>query len=77
MRNVLSMDEGLDLLTATGFRKAVSCLTLGDRHDVISALLDYHLMGKVKAEMDQFMEGLETLGFFDAVKRNPKLFYST
>ena len=28
-------------------------------------------MAKVKAEMDQFKEGLNVLGFLDTVKRNP------
>ena len=74
MQNVFAMDEGVDLLMATGFRKAISLLTLEDRPNVVSALLDYHLMGKVKAEMDQLIEGLNTSGFLDALKRNPVLF---
>lgn len=68
------MDEAMDMLTATGFRKAVSWLTLSDRSNVVSALLGFHLMGKVKAEMDQLREGLEVLGFLTALKKNPKLF---
>ena len=74
LKNAFFMDEALDLLTSTGFRKAVSSLTLADRQYLTSALLDYHLMGKVKAEMDQFIEGLSTLGFLDAVRKNPQVF---
>lgn len=30
-------------------------------------------MAKMKAEMDQFKEGLNVLGFLDTVKRNPDM----
>ena len=74
IRNVFAMDEGLELLLSTGFRKAMSCLTLGDRSCITHALLDYHLMGRVKMEMDQFREGLEILGFLECVKKNSAIF---
>ena len=67
------MDEGLDLLVATGFRKPVCSLTLSDRPSVINALLNYHLIAKVKTELDQFREGLDTFGFFYMVKRDPDI----
>ena len=56
---------------ATGFRKSVCSLKVTDRPMILSALVEYHLMAKVKAEMDQFKEGLNVLGFLDTVKRNP------
>lgn len=59
MQNVFAMEEGLDLLLLTGFRKAVSSLTLGDCSCLVNALLDFHLMGRVK---------------MDAVKENVDLF---
>lgn len=68
-----SIDEGASLLIETGYRKAVCSMTLSDRPTVLSALLDYHLMIKVKAEMDQFKEGLQTLGFLEAVQSDPSL----
>lgn len=37
-------------------------------------LLDYHLILKVKAAMDQFIEGLEHLGVFTEVRKNPVMF---
>lgn len=68
---LFQMDEALDLLMATGYRnKAVKDLTLDDRSSVVTALLDYHLMAKVKAKMDQYKDGLSTLGFFDMMKQN-------
>ena len=55
---------------ATGYRKAVADLTVNDCSSVVKALLDYHLMTKVKAEMDQFRDGLSTFGFLDMMKTN-------
>ena len=37
-------------------------------------MLDYHLMAKVKNEMDQFCEGLNTLGFLKAMRATPNIF---
>ena len=68
-----SIDEGSSLLNDTGYRKAVCSLTLSDRPAIISALLDYHLMIKVKAEMDQFKEGLQTLGYLKVLQLDPSL----
>ena len=45
--------EELDLLMVTGYRKAVAMLTTNDCATLSVALLDYHLMFKVKMEMDQ------------------------
>ena len=48
-------------------------LTTEDRAVLSTALLDYHLMVKVKMEMDEFREGLQTLGTLDMIKENPSL----
>lgn len=63
----------MDLLVATGFRKPVCNLKITDRLAILSALVEYHLMAKMKAEMDQFKEGLNALGFLDIVRRNTSL----
>ena len=63
----LSIDEGASLLNDTGYRKALCSLKLSDRHR------DYHLMIKVKAEMDQFKEGLQSLGYLECLQSNPSL----
>ena len=46
-------------------------LTIGDRNDIKNALLNYHLIAQVKAEIDQFVEGLPTFGFLSFVKADP------
>ena len=63
----------MDLLAATGFRKPLCNLKIADRPAILSALVEYHLMAKMKAEMDQFKEGLSVLGFLDTVRRKPDL----
>jgi hypothetical protein len=70
---VFAIDEGMDLLVATGFRKPLCSLKIIDRPAILSALMEYHLMAKMKAEMDQFKEGLNVLGFLDVVKRKTNL----
>ena len=74
LKVLFAMDEALDLLLTTGFRKPISRLTISDRFNLIAALLDYHLMAKAKAEMDQFCEGLNTLGFLKAMRATPSIF---
>eukprot|EP00731_Ephydatia_muelleri_P016435 Em0009g859a len=43
------------------------------KDDIVSTLIDYHLILKVKACMDQFCEGLETLGVGSIVRKNPSV----
>ena len=64
MRNIFAMDEAFDYLSATGFRKPIVNLTTNDVKELKSALLDYHLMVKVKAELDQYCDGLKTFNFW-------------
>lgn len=74
VQNVFAIDEAMELLAATGFRKAVPRLKLEDCSTLVSALVNYHFMGKVKAEMDQLRDGLEALGFLSTLRHNPDIF---
>ena len=65
------MVDGLQLLYDTGFPKSINDVRVSDKRRLLSALIDYHLMVKVKAEMDQYREGLQTLGFLEVLKSNP------
>ena len=73
---VLAVDEAMELLVSTGFRKPVSQLGMTDVEDVIMVLLEYHLFVKVKAEIDQFVDGLKTLGFLGCLMKNPSMWES-
>ena len=67
------MDEALDLLVQTGYRKRVAYLTLGDVPSVSNALVEYHCLIKVKAAMDQFRNGLKALGFLEMIQNCPAI----
>ena len=69
----LSIDEIESLLCETEYRKPLKKIKLEDKEEVISILLDYYLIIKHKCCLDQFGEGLQTLGILSAVQRNPCL----
>ena len=61
-------DDNANLLLETGCDKPMQTLGLQDISDVRAAMTDYHCMLKVKAAMDQFMEGLDMGGVAEYVK---------
>ena len=69
MQVTLEIDEAMALLTEAGFRK----LTLDDKPEIRSTLLDYHLMVKVTMHMNQFAEGLKELKILDSICAQPLL----
>ena len=70
---LFGIDEAAALLLQTGFRRPVIQLTLADKADLKSDVLDYHCKLKVKAPMDQYAEGLQQLKVQDLVQRFPLL----
>ena len=70
---MFSIDEAADLLSQTGYRIAITRLTMGDKMGVKSALIDYHYMVKVKAATDQYKDGLNELGVLSMVQENPSV----
>ena len=72
LRQVFDIDDALPLLYDTGFNKSISDLRLTDKTSMITSLIDYHLMVKVKAQMDQLKEGLCALGFLDLLMKTPE-----
>ena len=72
MRNIFddeNQGDGDTLLLETGFRKALCQLTIADKSIVKATLRDYHSLIKIKPELDQFSEGLKTLGVFDLIQK--------
>jgi hypothetical protein len=61
---LLDDDTASDLLQQTGYRKPVTNITLTDRPGLMSVLVDYHIMARSKAELDQFCQGLHYLVFW-------------
>lgn len=65
------MDEALDFLCATGYKKAVCTVCMKDKGNILAALLDFHCLLKVKGEMDQFIEGMSSVGVLECIKKHP------
>ena len=59
----------LTQLINVGCNKTVTNLTLSDRSEVISSILEFNLFIKVKAAMDQFREGLDSAGLLPPMKQ--------
>ena len=68
---IFNIEEASELLFAPGFRKAVCSLGVADKLILKSSLIDFHCLMKVKAEMDQFADGLTLLGILDAMRKQP------
>ncbi len=56
------------VLLETAFRKPLSTLVMADI-DVIQKTLQNHLLMRVKAELDQFLEGLAVCGVGEDFQR--------
>lgn len=61
-------EENSTLLFETGYDKPLNQLELDDVEGIKAALTDYHCMVKVKAAMDQFLDGLHMGGVAEYVK---------
>ena len=66
-----SIDEVQSLVYETGFRKPSAHVTVADKSMVASLLVNYHCMTKVKAVMDQYIDGLESLKLLNHIRADP------
>ena len=64
--------ENDNLIIETGYRKPLCRLTMQDVPGLKQILRD-HVLVNVKAELDQFSEGLNTLGVLEKMKKYPLL----
>ena len=62
-----------DIVLETGYRKPLGTVTVSDKEEIIRVLKRYHTLIKVKAEIDQFIEGLQCLGIDHLIKEHPDL----
>lgn len=60
-------------LLETGYRKPLTSITVNDREVIAVVLKLYHTLIKVKAEIDQFVDGLRCLGIDRYIKQYPEL----
>ena len=63
----------IDKLSDCGITKPTSLLTLEDKWVVAHSIAQYHCLLRHKAELDQFSDGLVTLGTRDAIRKYPVL----
>ena len=61
----------MSLLLETGFTRLPQDLGVADKDDITTSLKQYHCMIKLKAEMDQFCEGLDKLNVLKCVREHP------
>lgn len=63
------------MILETGYKKPLASLVLSDKPAIISVLKSHMLM-KVKAELDQFCEGLGTCGILSFIRLHPSVMSS-
>ena len=73
LQATLAIDEIQDFLLQTGFNKPITGLTFAIKEEIAHAMVDYHLIAKLKCAMDHFMEGLKEYQMLDNVRENPTL----
>ena len=61
------------LLLETGYRKPLASLSIQDIPVIQGTLRNFYVLLRVKAEIDQFLEGLSSLGVLDEVRQHPML----
>lgn len=69
LRNIFLVPDLESLLLETGFCKPLSLLCMEDQSSIVSSITEYHCLIKVKAAMDDFMEGLASGGVLECIKR--------
>jgi hypothetical protein len=73
LRSVFENDDASSIVFETGYRKSLTLLTLKDRDELIASVKIYHCLIKIKAGIDQFLDGLKSLDVYWYIKRYPEL----
>ena len=73
LRSVFENDDASSIVFETGYRKSLTLLTLKDRDELIASVKIYHCLIKIKAEIDQFLDGLKSLDVYWYIKTYPEL----
>ena len=60
-------------LADTGYLKPVRNLTMEDKAEIANTLIDFHCTLKVKAAMDQFLDGVEAVGLRVYLRSHPEI----
>ena len=70
MQGIFCNEQDLNqsALSETGYMKPFEALTLDDKEEIISILMEYHCLVKPKACIDQFAEGLQSTGVLHYIR---------
>ena len=74
MRALLDSEE-FEFRFDIGFADLSSKLELSDRDRIVQSLATHFTIVRVKAQIDQMIEGLNTLGIYDLIKANPRIMH--
>uniref|UniRef100_A0A1X7VBI9 HECT domain-containing protein n=1 Tax=Amphimedon queenslandica TaxID=400682 RepID=A0A1X7VBI9_AMPQE len=72
VREVFNETEHLDILCKTGYRKPINCLTIGDGSEIVE-IIKSHCIKVSIPEINQFAEGLVSLGVLNLIKEYPNI----
>ena len=76
LREIFTDPESEGILLETGYSKPLTLIQLNDSKCIVSSLMsliDYRCVIKVKAAVDQFLDGLRAPGVADYVCKHPEL----
>lgn len=73
LQSLFCRSEPESVLLETGYNKPLSLLTMEDLDNILSYIIDYHCLIKVKASMDQFIDGLISGGIMDNIRSHSQL----
>lgn len=71
---VLIDSEEFQFRFECGFSAPSSALTVGEKEDIMKSLSLHYLIYANRAEIDQLMDGLKTLGVLQLMQQHPSLF---
>lgn len=72
MRSLLESEE-FDFRFEVGICDLTSNLQLTARDRIVQSLATHYTVVRVKAQLDQMIEGLHTLGIYEVLKANPHM----
>lgn len=71
IESIFEDDDYSGLLLETGYH--IKPTVADNREELIQVLSYYHTLVKAKAEIDQFLSGLQCIGFHEILRENPEV----
>ena len=65
--------DSIDIVMEAGYSKPIASVAIDDKTALIRTLALHFTILRSKAVLDQFKEGLCTLGVIDAIKQHPSI----